>query len=83
MNEDYCGKLFLKMSGIKFTKFFLDARIAAAEQLMKSEPDIMVGRVAEMVGFASDGQYFSKAFRKSKGMSPREYRERIRLEGAV
>lgn len=79
MNENYCGKLFLKMCGKKFTKFLLDARIAAAEQLMRLEPDIMVGRVSEMVGFASDGQYFSKAFKKSKGMAPSEYREKIRL----
>ena len=76
-NEDYFGRFFQKASGKKFTKFLLDARIDAAEQLMRLEPDIMVYEVSEMTGYAADGQYFSKIFKKSTGMTPREYRERI------
>ncbi len=75
MNEDYFGRFFQKMSGKKFTAFLQDAKMSAAEQLMRLEPDIMVGTVSEMLGYASDGQYFSKIFRKSTGMSPSEFRK--------
>ena len=75
MNEDYFGRFFQKRSGKKFTAFLQDAKISAAEQLMRLEPDIMVGTVSEMLGYSSDGQYFSKIFRKSTGMSPSEYRK--------
>lgn len=80
INEDYFGRFFQKMSGKKFTGFLMDIRIFAAEQLMRLEPDIMVYAVSEMTGYASDGQYFSKIFKKSTGMSPSEYREKIQME---
>lgn len=80
MNEDYLGRFFQKMGGKKFTKFLLDARIFAAEQLMCLESDVMVYQVSEMVGYASDGQYFSKIFKKSTGLTPSEYREKAQLE---
>lgn len=77
MNGDYFGRFFQKMSGKKFTAFLQDARMDAAEQLMRLEPDIMVGTVSEMLGYASDGQYFSKIFKKSTGKTPSEYRKLI------
>lgn len=76
MNEDYFGRFFQKMSGKKFTAFLQDAKIAVAEQLMRLEPDIMVGTVSEMLGYAPDGQYFSKIFKKETGMTPSEYRKK-------
>lgn len=80
INEDYFGRFFQKMSGKKFTGFLVDIRISAAEQLIRLEPDIMVYMVSEMTGYASDGQYFSKIFKKRTGMTPSEYREKIQLE---
>ena len=79
MNEDYCGRIFPKISGKKFTSFLLDARISVAEQLIELEPDMTLGTVAEMVGYAPDGQYFSKVFKKSRGVTPSEYREKIHM----
>lgn len=77
INEDYFGRFFRKKSGKKFTQFLLDARILAAEQLMRLEPDTMVYAVAEMTGYAADGQYFAKTFKKRTGMTPSEYRTGI------
>lgn len=76
MNEDYFGRFFQRMSGKKFTAFLQDVKISAAEQLMRLEPDMMVSTVSEMLGYASDGQYFSKIFKKNTGMTPSEYREK-------
>ena len=83
INEDYLGRFFQKMSGKKFTRFLLDARVSAAEQIMRLEPDVMVYRVSEMVGYASDGQYFSKIFKKSTGTTPSEYREKCAQGGEI
>ena len=80
VNEDYFGRFFQKMSGKKFTKFLLDIRISAAEQLMQLEPDLMVYAVSEMTGYAADGQYFSKLFKKSTGMTPSEYRDNVQRD---
>lgn len=80
VNEDYFGRFFQKRSGKRFTKFLLDIRISAAEELMRLEPDIMVYAVSEMTGYAADGQYFSKLFKKSTGMTPSEYREKVQQE---
>ena len=81
MNDDYFGRFFQKMSGKKFTKFLLEARMDAAAQLMRLEPDIMVYTVSGMTGYAADGQYFSKSFKKHTGMTPSEYRDKMQLGG--
>lgn len=77
VNEDYFGRFFQKKSGKRFTRFLLDARVSVAEQLMRLEPDIMVYTVSEMTGYAADRQYFSRIFKKSTGMTPSEYREKV------
>lgn len=80
INEDYFGRFFRKMNGKRFTEFIQDTKISIAERIMQLEPDIMVYEVSEMLGYAPDGQYFSKVFRKSKGMTPGEYREKMQRE---
>lgn len=80
MNEEYLGRLFSRYMKEKFSSFLLNRRIALAKRLMNYSPDIRLSRLAEMVGYAPDGQYFSKAFRKVTDMSPTEYREKLRQE---
>lgn len=74
MNEDYFGKIFVKNRKIKFSNFLLEQRIHLAKRLMQYDPELMVSKIAEMIGYSPDGQYFSKAFRKVTGKSPSEYR---------
>lgn len=56
-------------------QFILEFRIRQACQLLKTS-QLSVGSVAYSVGF-NDNLYFSKAFKKIKGMSPRDYMHRI------
>ena len=35
-----------------------------------------ISRLAELVGYPLDGQYFSKVFRKLCGVTPTEYRNK-------
>lgn len=78
MNEEYFGRLFSRYLKEKFSSFLMNRRIALAKRLMHYSPDIRLSKLAEMVGYAPDGQYFSKAFRKLTDMSPTEYREELR-----
>lgn len=77
MNIDYFGRIFTKLFHVKFTEFLLERRIEVAKRLIQFNVHIKTSDVAELVGYASDGQYFSKAFRKMIGMTPSEYRESL------
>ena len=52
----------------------------AAEMLTSRAPSIQVERVAQECGFVS-AEYFSRAFRREYGMSPRAYRSAHRGRG--
>lgn len=80
MNEEYFGRVFFRYMKEKFSVFVLNRRITLARQLLRYYPDMKLSQLASMVGYAPDGQYFSKAFRKQTQMSPTEYRERIKQE---
>lgn len=78
MNEDYLGRIFVRNQKIKFSTFLLEQRIYLATQLLQYNPDLKISVLAEMTGYSSDGQYFSKMFRKVTGESPTEYREKMK-----
>lgn len=75
MNEDYFGRVFLKHQKKKFSTFLLEQRIELAKQLIQYEPETKISEIASLVGYAPDGQYFSKTFKKAAGVSPSEYKD--------
>lgn len=77
MNEDYIGRVFLKHFGQKFSAYVLSIRVRLCAELFKFDSSLKIGMVAQMLGFASDGQYFSKSFKKVMGCTPTQYRERL------
>ncbi len=81
-NEDYLGRIFQKVQGERFSAFLPRVRMLLAERVIQYRPEIKIGTVAELVGYAPDGQYFSKTFRKILRMTPTQYREKI-LQGNV
>lgn len=78
MNEEYFGRLFFRHMKQKFSVFVVNRRIALAKRLLLYCQDIKLSQVASILGYAPDGQYFSKVFRKQMQMSPKEYREKIK-----
>jgi len=78
MNEEHFGRLFVKQYKMKFSAFLLEQRIELAKRLLKYDSDMKVSDIVELTGFASDGQYFSKVFKKVVGMTPTEYKEEIK-----
>lgn len=71
-------RLLQNSFGKTFSQKLTDARMAAASQFLNGT-NLSVTEIAERVGFSSI-EHFSTAFRRSMGVSPREYRRKSRDE---
>lgn len=74
MSEDHLRRIFSQMTGNRFSAYLEHCRITHARRLLEFQPDMKISRLAELVGYPLDGQYFSKVFRKICGVTPTEYR---------
>lgn len=77
MNEDYLGRTFLKHTKQKFSVFITNTRVEIAKRLLQYNPELLITDLAELVGYASDAQYFCKVFKNHVQMTPSEYREYV------
>ena len=57
-------------------KYILEIRIRNAQTLLETT-DYSVANIASMIGY-DNPMYFSRMFRKAKGMSPAKYRKTYR-----
>ncbi len=74
INYDYANRLFKKIKGESIMAYKNTVRISVAkEKIMVSAKSL--SEIAFEVGF-EDNCYFSRAFKKHEGVSPKEYRER-------
>lgn len=73
MNPDYLSRKLQQLTGDKFATRLTADRIELARRLLATAPDTKLSTLAETVGFASDEQYFSRAFRKIVGVTPKQY----------
>ncbi|HEX7057106.1 MAG TPA: helix-turn-helix domain-containing protein [Bacilli bacterium] len=73
MNPDYLGRLFRLETGMKFSEYVMQARIKRAIHLLQSAETVRISELAERVGFGNNPQYFSVAFKKHTGTTPKEY----------
>lgn len=74
ISEDHLRRIFSQMTGNRFSAYLEHCRITQARRLLEFQPDMKISRLAELVGYPLDGQYFSKVFRKICGVTPTEYR---------
>ena len=74
MSEDHLRRIFSQMTGNRFSAYLEHCRITQARRLLEFQPDMKISRLAELVGYPLDGQYFSKVFSKICGVTPTEYR---------
>ena len=51
-------------------------RIQYAETLMKKHPELNLSEIAALAGF-NDSHYFSRVYHQLRGVSPKEYRNRL------
>lgn len=80
LNLSYQAIEFIDKHKQKVRRNFVDkARIKEAEKLLINSPD-KIYKIAESVGFR-DSHYFGIVFKKITGLSPSEYRDKVRLNG--
>lgn len=75
VSESYLSTLFKEQSGGNFGDFVETLRIEKACELLQDKT-ITVNEVAEEVGYNSV-QSFRRAFKRVRGVSPKEQRERF------
>ena len=74
MTPNYMNGLFKKKFGTTVGQYITNVRIESAKKLIMDR-SIKLSEVAVMVGYNDPG-YFTKAFRKNVGMSPKDFREK-------
>ncbi len=74
LSSSYICTLFKTETGQTLNQYITEYRIEKAKLLL-ADPRNKIGEISEKVGY-SDGNYFSKSFKKAVGLSPSEYRER-------
>ncbi|MDO4339320.1 MAG: response regulator [Eubacteriales bacterium] len=72
LNPDYLSHIFKKETGQSLINFIINERIAKSKQLL-SETNLSIRDIAITCGFQNIS-YFSRQFKKSVGMTPREFR---------
>ncbi len=75
LSVSYLCTFFKGETGQTLNAYLTDFRMERAKQLL-SDPRNRISEISGMVGY-NDGNYFSKSFRKSTGLSPTEFREKL------
>lgn len=71
-DKSYLSKRFRQETGVTLTEYILRVKMDTAEELIEGHV-YTLGEISEMLGY-SDYSYFSKLFKKQKGMSPEYWR---------
>ncbi len=74
ISEASLKRCFFYMNGKSIGSFIRSACLEAAADLIKSKPNISIGRISEIAGYANQSK-FSKAFKIQHGITPREFRK--------
>lgn len=73
MDKSYMSRIFKETYGVTIIAYVEEKRITKAKSLLRFT-DMTVDEIGNAVGMR-DANYFSRRFRKTEGMSPREYRK--------
>ena len=72
LSAQYISQLFKSEIGVNFLAYLTNIRMERAKQLLLST-DLPVAEVSEQAGYG-DYRVFTKAFKKSEGITPSQYR---------
>lgn len=73
LNPSYLSSLFKREVGMTFLDYLTETRMIAAQKLLVNT-DIRIDDLPDKIGY-NDLKYFYKRFKKSTGVSPKEYRK--------
>lgn len=77
LNSTYICELFKESSNQTYSDYLQEVRINKALTLLEST-DEKISAIAAMTGY-SDANYFTKAFKKVVGLTPNEYRTKMKI----
>ena len=78
LSAQYISQLFKNEIGVNFLAYLTNIRMEQAKKLLLSTDDT-VAEIAEKSGYA-DYRVFTKAFKKSEGVTPSQYRRNFQEE---
>lgn len=73
LSQAYFSRVFKEETGRTVGQFVMEARLQRAAELMRYDT-LKLAEIAASVGF-QDQSYFSRAFQRAYGVSPKEYRK--------
>lgn len=73
VSESYMTRIIKQKISKSFSAYITDLRIEEAINLLNNRNDIMIGQIAEIVGYSSH-HYFCRVFKIYTGLSPLEYK---------
>jgi two-component system response regulator YesN len=76
ISQEYLSVLFKKEEGVNFHVYLRDIRMKRAMELMAADCTLKIYELALQVGY-SDSRHFSKVFKESTGMTPKQYVESL------
>ena len=76
LNKYYLVHTFTKYYGLSPISYLNEKRLQAGKELLEST-DHSISQIAQLTGFSSQS-YFSQSFKKACGMTPGDYRKRMR-----
>ncbi|MCL6458335.1 MAG: response regulator [Gorillibacterium sp.] len=77
LTPSYLSKMFRTKTGETITDYIISVRMEQAKKLLCAEYGLKTYEVGQKVGY-SDPAYFNKVFKKVVGLTPKEYRDRVR-----
>jgi two-component system response regulator YesN len=78
LNASYFSQLFKQMTNETFAQYRIRRRMELAKQLL-AVPHHKITDISYEVGYA-DHPHFTKTFKKTTGLTPKEYREKLGIE---
>jgi len=72
----YLSKIFREVMNVPITQYISQYRLEQARNRLERDKETKISRIAEQCGF-SDYPYFSKVYKRTFGVSPLEYREKV------
>ncbi|WP_139903170.1 response regulator transcription factor [Clostridium thermarum] len=74
LTPNYICTIFKNNTGKTINKYILQYRISKAKEMLRDRK-MKINDIAAKVGY-SDGNYFTKTFKKETGLTPSEYRQK-------
>lgn len=78
ISQNTMNDLFIRKYGISTSQYHMQCKLSSAEYFLKST-DLTIDAISGLIGFC-DRSHFRKAFMKAYGMSPNQYRKKLKSD---